>query len=750
LKGKVASTFTLFTRWRRAKRLRYTFDFSDGAFFVAMNSAIYGEQKETEDLNLIELQKDLRERVRAAAAARYGVELEQIASEVPPRTELGDLAFPAAFELAKRIKQATGEKRNPRAIAEELRVELEAVEGVARVEVAGAGYLNLFFDRARMLAHLAPTKDESNAAFVESVAAVVDESDAAEDVAAASVRPKRMVEHTSVNPNKAAHIGHLRNSVIGDTFVRILRAGGESVEVHNYIDNTGVQVADVVVGFVHLEKMSLEEVRALDASLKEHYPFDYYCWDLYARVGIFYRNGDPDAKEDPERLKLRTETLHALEEGDNATSWLADYVATRIVNCHLDTVARLGITYDLLPRESEVLHFLWEHAFERMKESGAIHFETEGRNKGCWVMPMETHEGSEEHEADKVIVRSNGTVTYTGKDIAYQLWKLGQVDLNFNFKPFRIERNGHTIWMTTSDADDAAPDAPHFGGGATVYNVIDSRQSYPQEVVKRGVAAVAPQVGEQASVHLSYEMVALSPAAAEELGIELSAEEKSRTFVEMSGRRGLGVKADDLINRLEENEFKEVEERHPALPDDVKREVAHILAVSALRYFLLKWTRNSVIVFDFKEAQSTRGESGPYCLYAAVRANSIFRKLQTGELEAAQRLIHTSAEDDETSALVSKVFEGEVGGEIWSLFMLAARLPEALAQAAAQAEPSHLAKYTFQLAQAFNFFYNRDENRILEEKDAVRRAVLIFVTDFVRKQLTSALDTLGIEVPERM
>jgi arginyl-tRNA synthetase len=682
-------------------------------------------------LNLIELQKALRERVRAAAAGKFGVELEQVAAEVPPRTELGDLAFPVAFELAKRIKQATGEKRNPRAIAEELRGELEAVEGVARVEVAGAGYLNLFYDRAQMLSR-----------FAQSPSAEVAEALATDD------RPKRMVEHTSVNPNKAAHIGHLRNSVIGDTFVRILRAAGERVEVHNYIDNTGVQVADVVVGFQHLEQMTLEDVRSLDASLKEDYPFDYYCWDLYARVGLFYRDNDPEAKEDKERLKLRVETLHALEEGNNPTAELADYVATRVVNSHLDTMSRLGITYDLLPRESEVLHFLWSHAFERMKESGAIRFEEEGRNAGCWVMPMETHESSDEHEADKVIVRSNGTVTYTGKDIAYQLWKLGQVDLNFYFKPFRTEADGHTVWMTTSSAGEASPDAPHFGDGATVYNVIDSRQSYPQEVVKRGVAAVAPQVGEGASVHLSYEMVALSPAAAEELGLELSAEERSRPFIEMSGRRGLGIKADDLIDRLEENEYREVEERHPSLPEEQKREVAHTLAVSALRYFLLKWTRNSVIVFDFKEAQSTTGESGPYCLYAAVRANSVFRKLQTGELEEARRTVSSSVE--EAAARIRQAFEGELGGELWALTTLAARLPEALAQAAAAAEPSHLARYAFSLAQSFNTVYNRRENRVLEEKEAARRAVLITVFDFARRQLTSALGALGIEVPERM
>jgi arginyl-tRNA synthetase len=679
-------------------------------------------------LNLIELQQTLRERVRAAASEKFGVELEQVPSEVPPRTELGDLAFPVAFELAKRIKQATGEKRNPRAIAEELKQELEADEAVARVEVAGAGYLNLFYDRARLLAGLSSTNAEATAAD----------------------SPKRMVEHTSVNPNKAAHIGHLRNSVLGDTFVRILGANGERVEVHNYIDNTGVQVADVVVGFVHLESMSLADVRALDASLKEDYSFDYYCWDLYARVGLFYRGGDPDAKEDRERLKLRVETLHALEEGGNATAELADYVATRIVHCHLDTMRRLGITYDLLPRESEVLHFLWSHAFERMKESGAIKFQNEGKNNGCWVMPMETHEGSEEHEADKVIVRSNGTITYTGKDIAYQLWKLGQVDLNFYFKPFRTEPDGRIVWTTTSNAEEAATDAPHFGSGATVYNVIDSRQSYPQEVVKRGVAAVAPAVGEAASVHLSYEMVALSPAAAEELGLELSTEERSRPFVEMSGRRGLGVKADDLIDTLEANALREVEGRHPDISSEEKQAAAHILAVGALRYFLMKWTRNSVIVFDFKEALSTKGEAGPYCQYAAVRANSIFRKLPKEELQEAQRLIVESARRDETAESVRSVFEGEIGNEIWALVTLAARLPEVLRQSASFAEPSHLAKYTFQLAQAFNFFYNRDENRILEERDAHRRAVLVYVTDFVRTQLTAALATLGIEVPERM
>ncbi|MGH9901381.1 MAG: arginine--tRNA ligase, partial [Pyrinomonadaceae bacterium] len=552
-------------------------------------------------MKLIELQEKLRERVRAAAAEKFGVTLEQVSAEVPPRTELGDLAFPAAFELAKRIKQATGEKRQPRLIAEELRQVLEADEDVARAEVAGAGYLNVFFNRAALLGRLASAP-------------------ARETKADAGARaPKRIVEHTNINPNKAAHIGHLRNAVLGDTFVRVMRAAGEIVEVENYIDNTGVQVADVVVGFMHIERMTLEDVRALDEGLPPERPFDYYCWDLYARVGLFYRHGDPEAKEAPERLRLRADTLHAIEEGRNPTADLADYVATRIVHCHLDTMERIGIRYDVLPRESEILHFVWERAFGRLKETGAVRFETEGRNAGCWVMPMDTHSSTDEHVADKIIVRSNGTVTYTGKDIGYQLWKLGQVGTDFFYQPFRADEDGHVVWVTTSgpqpesrdrvEAPHFGAEAPHFGGGQTVYNVIDSRQSYTQEVVRRGVAAVAPEVGEEASVHLGYEMVALSPAACEELGIELSAEDRARPFIEMSGRRGLGVKADDLINRLEADALRETETRHPELSKDENLAVARAIAVGALRYFLMKWTRNTVIAFDFKEALSFEGET---------------------------------------------------------------------------------------------------------------------------------------------
>jgi arginyl-tRNA synthetase len=680
-------------------------------------------------MTLIELQQKLKDRIRSAARETFGVELQQLAAEAPPRAELGDLAFPVSFELAKLIKQATGEKQNPRAIAEQLKSQLEDIDEVARVEIAGAGYVNVFYDRAKLLSLFAgPT------------------TPAVPDVA----RPKKMVEHTSINPNKAAHIGHVRNAVLGDTFQRILKAAGDRVEVQNYIDNTGVQVADVVVGFIHLEQMDLEQIKALDASLTKDYPFDYYCWDLYTRVGLFYRDGNLSGDINPEKAKLRNEVLHALEKGgSNPIAELADYVATRNVECIIDTMERLGIRYDLLARESDILHLhFWERAFELMKNAGVIRYETEGRHAGCWVMPFESHTGTDEHESDKIIVRSNGTVTYTGKDIAYQLWKLGKLGLDFHYHVFRNYDGGHVLWSSQTEPEAPGTNPPHFGGGVTVYNVIDSRQSYPQEIVARGVAAVVPEIGEDASVHFSYEMVALSPAACEELGIELSDEDRARPYIEMSGRKGLGVKADDLINQLEAGALIEVENRNPELSEMEKRATAHEVAVAALRYFLLKFTRNTVIAFDFKEALSFEGETGPYCQYAAVRTNSIFRKLPDETVAASDALINQIAGDSALQAGVAEVLSGESGTEIWSLVMLSQQLDEVIGQCRNSAEPANLAKYTFSLARQFSRFYH--DHRIITEQDEVRRGVLIAVTKIIRDRLTAALGILGINVPEQM
>jgi arginyl-tRNA synthetase len=657
------------------------------------------------------IQERVRERLASAIKNLFNIELAEISTEIPPRTELGDLAFPLAFELAKRLKAATGQKQNPRDIAARLAEELRGITGIARVDIAGAGYLNLYFDRASYL--------------LESLR--LDES------TPPAPGGKIIVEHTSVNPNKAAHIGHLRNAILGDTVVRILRESGETVEVQNYIDNTGVQVADVVVGFKHIENKTLDEIKAITEK------FDFYCWDLYAKVGQFY-------EEDKARLALRANTLHEIESGKGETYEMADYIAMRVLRCHLDTMLRLGIEYDVMPRESDVLHLhIWDKAFALLKERGTIAFESEGKLAGCWVMraadePGRGDEEESEHEADKVIVRSNGTVTYTGKDIAYHLWKLGQLGIDFGYKKFTTYPDGHTVWISTSHKEENDPAHPAFGNGAAYFNVIDIGQSYPQRYVKLGVLAILQDGRVERSAHLAYEKVALTPAAAEQLGQQLSEEDKKRGVVGMSGRKGLGVKADDLIDQLEANALGEVASRHPELSAEEQRETAHKIAVGALRYFLSKFTRNSVISFDFKEALAMTGETGVYIQNAVVRANSIFRKLAEAGIDCDKEFY-----DDKRIAEILAVED-----DLWALIYFALRLDDVIQNAAISLEPSFVAKWAFQLAQKFNGFYDNDKNRILTEQDEARRDLLVIITGGVRRQLISALAALGIEAPERM
>jgi arginyl-tRNA synthetase len=669
------------------------------------------------------LTADIKQRVLAIVREQFNIELEDFSAEIPPRTELGDLAFPVAFELAKRIKAATGEKKNPRDIAAKLAEGLSHIPGVAKVEIAGAGYLNVFFDRAQMFRDLVVKPQNSKLETRNS---------------------KLIVEHTSINPNKAAHIGHVRNSVLGDTVVRILKFTGDTVETHNYIDNTGVQVADVVVGFIHLEQLSLADIQTIAERpvVTRADSFDYYCWDLYARVGQWY-------EEDKARLEIRAKTLHEIEASNNATAEIGEYISAKIVDCHLDTMARLDISYELLARESEILHLhFWAHAFEKLKASGVIVFEDEGRNKGCWVMRAEEISNLQspisnpdsEHDADKIIVRSNGTVTYTGKDIAYHLWKLGKLGLDFHYRPLRKDHRGNDVWITTGDAAKASAVRPPFGNGTAFLNVIDVGQSYPQANVKKAVLLLAATDEEKAKVsrsaHLAYEKVTLSADAAKELGVA------SDGAVSMSGRKGLGVKADDLIDRLEANALKEVQARHAGISIDEQKKIAHQIAVAALRYFLLKYTRTSIIAFDFKEAMSFDGETGPYIQYSAVRANNIFRKLGRTPDEVNSSFANIMAEQS------AEFFAGESGNNLWSLVYFAARLDDVARLSADAFEPTHVAKYAFQLAKQFNVFYH--DFHILSEADDARKTLLLLVADIARRKLEQALSLLGIETPERM
>ena len=645
--------------------------------------------------------------------------LAAISVEIPPRRALGDLSVPLAFELARRLRKA------PRAIAQEIVGAIGSVPGFSRIEAAPNGYVNFFLDRpAQVRAWL--RQDAS---------------------ASAAHGGKTIVEHTAINPNKAAHIGHLRNAALGDAFGRLLRFLGRDVEIQNYIDDTGVQVADVAVGFRELERKALDDVRKIAESSR----FDYYCWDLYARVTEWY-------DEDKARLKIRTAALHDIEHGGNPTAEMAAFIADKIVRCHLETMRRLNIGYDLLTWEGDILrlHF-WSHAFEFLKKTGAVFLQTEGRLKGCWVMRIEDSDGESAPETpeedaaangdveprEKVIVRSDGTVTYVGKDMAYQLWKFGLLGKDFGYRVFAQSNGQPPLWSTTADQNAAASNPPSFGRASWVCNVIDTRQSYLQKLVKQALAALGYEEQASHSIHYAYEMVALSHATARELGYDTSAD-ADRPFVEVSGRKGLGVKADDLLDRVTDKAAGEVAKRNPELAPEQIKQTAEAIAIAAIRYFMVKFSRGKVIVFDIDEALSFEGESGPYLQYAVVRANNIFNKLREREgLDEAG--VVAKLESIPTDVLAG---DNEEALDLWGLVLEAARLDDIVEQAIRTLELSVLAKYAFGLAQSFNAFYHRYS--ILNEERADARLWRAAAVAFYRSQLTKALGLMGATVPAKM
>ena len=671
--------------------------------------------------SLEELRAGIVRALQDAARNLYGVSLDRIVLERPPKVSLGDLASPVAFDLAKALK------KSPRSIAEEIAGAATLPRGVSALRVEGGGYVNAFLERGALAATLAEVAP-----------------------AAAPREGKTIVEHTNINPNKAAHIGHLRNAVLGDVLVRTLRFLGGDVEVQNYLDDTGVQVADVVAGLLHLAGVKTEgQARAVIAEARlpgaaaNPKGFAYVCWDLYAEVGRTY-----EAR--PETKAWRSEALHAIEAGGNETAAIAAAVAEAVSSAHLATMGRIGVAYDLLPRESDILKKnFWARAFEMLKGSGAVILETEGKHAGCWVLRLADAEGfAGLEEPDKILVRSNGTVTYTAKDIAYQLWKFGLLGIDFDYVRFpAVWDSGtvrasevpaaireHPIWRTAHENGEAG--APAFGRGERVVNVIDVRQSYPQKVVREGLRVLGFMSEADRSAHFSYEIVALSPRAARELALRfgeeyrLSAQDEKKPYVEMSGRKGLGVKADDLVELLLERSRGEVNRRRAEGGEALEAESdARAIAVGALRYFLLKFGRNKVIAFDFDEALNFEGDTGPYLQYALVRAGNIFRKLSEKGISAGEP-------------------EGDWEDDLWSLLIEAASLPEVAERAAESLELSTLARHAFNLAQAFNQFYHR--HPILQESDAAVRNRRIAVARVFRREMARTLELLGIPEPGRM
>lgn len=682
------------------------------------------------------LENRLAQQIRGFLRDKYGVELERIVIEQPPKVEFGEYALPLAFDLAKKLRKA------PRKIAEEIVAGLGPIDGFQKLEVAGAGYINARVDRVALASAVAR-----------------DDKPAVEKPSG-----KILVEHSSINPNKAAHIGHLRNAILGDTFVRLLRFAGREVDVQNYIDNTGVQVADVVVGFVHLEKKSRAEIEQLAKQSR----FDYCCWDVYTRASQWY-------EENAENKKIRLQALHEIEQGGNETAAIAELISTAVLRRHLETMDRLDIEYDFLPRESEILHLhFWDAAFTKLKETGVLTFETEGKNKGCWVMRRAgtgeevpknpTTEGAENAEEDtegiseedqKVIVRSNGTVGYVGKDIAYHMWKFGLLGRDFGYRKFYRYPNDHDCWISTTSDDPAAEKShPHFGDVAENYNVIDVRQSEAQNTVKEALRDLGHGEAADHFTHLSYGMVVLTPRCAAELGYNLSDEDKTKPFIGVSGRKGFGVKADDLLDALIASAKQEVDARHPELTDPERNVIGKQIAIGALRYFMLKYTKPSVIAFDFKDALSFEGETGPYAQYAVVRATNIFRKGGL-DVEAFSKDAAVNLSPDELSRFLSNAGsepttkdQGPKTGdpnELWELWLAASKTTYVVDQCITTTEPAYLAKHVFQLAQMFNTFYHRYP--ILTEPDEQRKKFLLTTAAVVRRELIRALGVLGIEVP---
>jgi arginyl-tRNA synthetase len=672
------------------------------------------------------LEHVLAQRVLESLQKLYpAASLPAVVIEQPPKVEMGDFAIPI-FPFAKPVRSA------PLKIAEAIRGAIGTVEGIAELTVAPPGYLNVKADRTWLASALASDKRPSFP----------------------PASGKILVEHSSINPNKAAHIGHLRNAILGDTFVRLLRYADREVDIQNYIDNTGVQVADVVVGFTHIEKKSRAEIEALTRQPR----FDYYCWDLYARVSQWY-------EADKANKEARLQTLHGIEDPSSEVAAIADLISVAVLRRHLETMDRLDIEYDFLPRESEILHLhFWDAAFSKLKEAGVLTFEAEGKNKGCWVMrragtaraiPDSSRTEADELDAlltnigtsglagiseedQKVIVRSNGTVGYVGKDIAYHMWKFGLLGRDFEYRKFHRYPNQHDCWISATEGE---KDHPHFGDVAEIYNVIDARQSEAQNTVIEALRGLGHGEAADHYTHFSYEMVALTPRCAAELGYALSEEDKSRSYIEVSGRKGFGVKADDLLDQLIASAKKEVDSRHPQLTEPERLQIATQIAIGALRYFMLKYTKQSVIAFDFKEALSFEGETGPYAQYAVVRATSIFRK-------AGIDPDATGTSQPLSPAEIGAYLSADDGDEVWELWLASSKTSTVIEQCIATTEPAYLAKHVFQLAQLFNTFYHR--HPILIEPNEKRKQFLMMTVGIVRRELIRALAVMGITVPPVM
>jgi len=648
------------------------------------------------------------------------IELEQLPIDLrfSAQASFGDYSMPV---MPWASKNKLG--RPPMLIAEALATILRdmAIPAIAEITVTKPGFLNFRLNRP-----------------IIGQVIIVRVLDAGADFGQNEIGlgTKVVVEHTNINSNKAAHVGHLRNACIGDTVIRMLRTQGYSVEAENYIDDSGVQVADVVLGFTLLQQGKLQ----LDDG-NEQLPgesFDYFCSRVYVAIGKAYEAAEKMKDTAPEQLQeltaLRKAVLQAMEHGGEPESGpdypvIASDISHQIVQAHLKTMSRLNVSYDLLTWESAVLHAgLWKRTFEMLRDDSLLEKPETGKMAGCWILPfgdgdVQTDEG--DRSSDKIIVRSDGTATYTAKDIAYQLWKFGLADdprigVQFNFVPWGRQPDGRLLWTmrttedTNANVEEASP--KRFGHAKRVINVIDVRQSYLQQVVYESLRRLGFTEQAENSTHLAYEVVTLSAATAAQLGVDTS---DGRSYYAFSGRKGIEIKADDLINAAVTRMIETKPELSP--------EVAAIAAASAIRYFMIRFNLQQVIALDIDEVLRANGETGVYLQYAYARANSILRKLEKAGYEVLEQL----------EQLPEQLEQSE-----WELLRHLDAYPRTLAEASAKLMPSMLASYIYDLAAHFSDFYEHTTPMLREENEVVK-AFRVQLVNATVQTMGNALRTLG-------
>lgn len=596
----------------------------------------------------------------------------------PAKKEFGDVSCNVCFLLAKDLK------KKPNEIAKKITetYQKHLSELVSKIEAHPSGYLNFFVNMNKFNELVIKNSIKDDFGFVD-----------------IGKKSRIVVEHTSVNPNKALHIGHIRNIIIGDTLARILDKVNFNVKILNYVDDSGLQVADIVVGFKHL---------GFSETPPSGQKFDQYCGDeVYVKTSEKYET-------EPNLQEIRKKILKDIENPKSEISKFANSITKKVLACQLETCWNLDVTYDCLNFESEIIHSgLWEKIFEKLKKMKILEFESEGKNKDCWVIR------GKEKEEDKIVVRSNGTATYIAKDIPYAAFKLGLLEDPFDYKKYEKNQPGRTLWQTTLEKTSELKQ--NFSANKVI-TVIDSRQSRLQKIVTDIMSKFTSNP--DSYVHLAYESVTLSSDTAKQLGMNTGGKQ-----TQMSGRKGLYVNADSVYDMLKTKTIQETRKRNQEMDNDAVELIAHQVAVGTLRYEMIKPDLDKIITFDLTKSLSLEGDTSPYIQYTYARASRILEKAQS------------SPNFDSTFELLNNEFETELIKMI-GLFDINIR------DAANNLSPKVIAKYCYNLAVSFNAFY--EHVKVLDSGDESLTIVRLCLVSSFKSTIKKALSLLGIPSPERM